>query len=525
MTKPQSAFLGIGIGALIVFFIHPASRSLLLQPWHTAGIRSEILGAPLFQKPSPLPKYKESDLKIPEKYFLIASLIARNTNTHYINPINQHDYKLALEFFNSLEQQDPDNALWPQLSAGLSCKSKDFEECMSYLEKASKKNYWDNGSVLIVNDLWKKMESLQSQRFAWQGLFAIRFKPVDTTTLILSISNDIKWGERVEYEQMKFRSYFIINAGLIRDFSTTIHDGNEASKAIFRMAGSRLHLDEGMTPSALETERVDFVNTIEKFLGTDMASRMRRELRSTSAWNVLLKSEQDIKNAQRYVSRLSILVTSLPSMILYSGCMFFLIMAFGQYFMSSINLNSKSDIKMTLFISLLVGVIFYTIFRSVYVSGMFMLLSVFVTLPKSINKTKFIAFTKQQSMLITFIGLVSFCLFGLWIFGINPTSLFLFEQAGILSVFVANPLLWLQSGLLIVGLSTLLAFSWAQKDDYSTPSVLGTILSYLGRRMVVLSLFLIIILVPICLYIDNNLQTIVESWINNEPRAFRVTQQ
>lgn len=525
MTKPQSVFLGIGIGALIVFFVHPASRSLLLQPWHTEGIRSEVLNNPLFQEPSPLPKYEENDLKIPEKYFLIASLIARNTNTHYLNSIEQYDYNLALEFFNRLEQLEPDNALWPQLSAGISCKSKDFEECMSYLEKASKKNYWDNGSVLIVNNVWKKLESLQSQRFAWQGLFAIRFKPVDTTTLILSIPDGIKWDEKEEYEQMKFRSYFIINAGLIRDFSTTIHDGNEASKAIFQMAGSRLHPDEGMTPSALETERVEFVNTIEKFLGHDMASRMRRELRSTSAWNVLLKSEQDIKNAHRYVSRLSVLITSLPSMVLYSGCMFILIMAFGKYLMSSINLNSKSDIKMTLLISLLVGIIFYIVFRDFYVCGMFVLLSVFVTLPKSINKVRFIEFTKLQSMLITFIGLISFCLFCLWIFGINPTSLFLIEQAGILSVFVATPLLWLQSGLLIVGLSTLLAFNWAHKDDYSIPSVLGITLSHLGRRMVVLSLFLIVILVPICLYVDSNLQLVVESWINSEPRAFRVTQQ
>ena len=202
MTKPQSVFLGIGIGALIVFIIHPASRSLLLQPWHTEGIKSEILNNPLLQEPSPLPKYKENDLRIPEKYFLIANLIARNTNTYHINPINQQDYNLAVEFFHRLEQQEPDNALWPQLSAGISCKSKNFEECLGYLEKASKKNYWDNGSVLIVNDLWKRMESLQNQRFAWQGLFAIRFKPVDTTTLMLSISNDVKWREKEEYEQM-----------------------------------------------------------------------------------------------------------------------------------------------------------------------------------------------------------------------------------------------------------------------------------------------------------------------------------
>lgn len=525
MTKPQSVFLGIGIGALIVFFIHPASRSLLLQPWHTEGIKSEILNNPLFQEPSPLPKYKENDLRIPEKYFLIANLIARNTNTYHINPINQQDYNLAVEFFHRLEQQEPDNALWAQLSAGISCKSKNFEDCLGYLEKASKKNYWDNGSVLIVNDLWKRIEKLQNQRFAWQGLFAIRFKPVDTTTLILSIPNDIKLGQKEEYEQMKFRSYFIINAGLIRDFSTTIHDGKEASKAIFQIAGSRLYPDEGMTPSAIETERVGFINTVEAVLGADMASRMRRELRSTSAWYVLLKSEQDIKNAHRYVSRLSVLVTSLPSMILYSGSMFLLIMVLGKYLMSSINLNSKSNIKMVLFISLLVGAIFYIIFRDFYVSGIFVLLSVFVTLPKSISKVSLITFTKQQSMLITLVGLVSLCLFCLWVFGVNPTSLFLSEQAGILSVFVATPSLWLQGGLLIVGLSTLLAFNWAHKDDYSIPSVLGAILSHLGRRMVVLTLFLIVILVPICLYVDNNLQLVVESWINNEPRAFRVTQQ
>jgi len=567
MTARGKLLLGCGLGGLLALVAHPISRSLLFYLFLGGNPEEALQKEPICSEPAPVPEPKNIEDMTELEIYRNATLIARNCLTTKALDVSERDYRIALRFFTEAEKHDPDNAVWPQMTAALSLRVAKHTQVRANLYRAAQKTSWRNGSEIIVHSIWRNLSRDANIRLSWQGLLALSYRPEDIPRLFatlkkltksraflistlrnsepnpihrpkipglpnpktMDIDEENPFAEEMQptfEKNMDFtlRIYLLFNAGLIRDFARSIESGKIAIETASFVSCVRVAPLGEFRPTVMETLRTQFIAHAHRVLGDEIGNRVLREFRSNTAWYAILRSPNEIANDKRKIFLLSLFAPIIPSSVFFAGITMTLLGILGY---TSARLWGKfphPDKRVILAIGTLGAVAIWEWSLPWMLAAWCVLLGGIVAYPMQTSRPGIAPIKGHGRMIINLIGILSFVLLVMWFAALNPSLLLAQKQSPFLSRMLMDSSMWGQLAFVILSLVIPIATAWAHMQRKPVLTCIGEAFANIGYMYSIIALVATLIVTPLAIYTDSQLQPIVESWILNEPQAFRITQ-
>lgn len=565
MSARGKLLLGCGLGGFLVFIVHPISRSLLLYPFLGNNPAITVQKEPICTSPAPIPEPKKLSEMSEIEIYRNAVLIARNCLTAKTATISDRDCTIALRFLLEADKADPDNAVWLQMAAAVSSRAGRYEDVRSFLYRAAQKTSWRDGSENIIQALWRDLSRDAKIRLSWQGLLALSYRPEDISKLFATLTSLTKsrafllsilqegnvnllrrpkaqpfvqpppnLSELTESERMSaeferdrdfaLRIYLLFNAGLIRDFARSIESGKIAIDVASDVSGVRVAPPGELRPSVVETLRTQFIAHAHRVLGDEIGIRTRREFRSNTAWFAILRSPNEIATEQRRIFLLSLFAPIIPSSVFLAGITMTLLGLLGYASARVWGIFPHPDKRAILVIASVGAVVVWAWSLSWMLGFWCLFLGGIIAYPMRTSKPEFTPIRGQKRLMLQLIGTLSFILLLIGYAALNPSQLLIQKQSPFLSRMLTDSSMWGQLAFVILSLVIPLATAWGHLQRKPVLSSIGEAFANIGYTFSIIALLIILIVTPLAIYIDSQLQPIVESWILNEPQAFRIIQ-
>ncbi|HWP31804.1 MAG TPA: hypothetical protein VNK96_08825 [Fimbriimonadales bacterium] len=567
MTAREKLLLGCGLGGLLALIAHPISRSLLFYPFLGSNPKEALQKEPICSVPAPIPEPKHIVDMTELEIYRNATLISRNCLSRNAQTISDRDCEIALRFLTEAEKYDPDNAVWPQIAAAISYHAGRYKDVRSFLYRAAQKTSWRNGSEILVQAIWHNLSRDAGIRLSWQGLLALSYRPEDIPKLFATLkkltksraslfstlrdsnANPLKQSETFDSpplpnpegdsesnawlkmnspieKDMDFvlRLYLLFNAGLIRDFARSIESGKIAIDVASDVTGARVAPPGELRPTAMETLRTQFIAHAHRVMGDEIGNRTRREFRSNTAWYAILRSSNEIAVEQRRVFLLSLFAPIIPSSVFFAGITVTLLGLLGYIFVHLWGKFPHPDNRVILAIAILGAVAVWACSSSWLLGAWCLLVGGITAYPMQTSKPGIVPIKGHSRLMLNLIGILSFVLLVIWFSSLNPSLVLAQKQSPFLARMLSDSSMWGQLAFVILSLVIPITTAWAHLQKKPVLAYIGKAFANIGFLLSIISLVAILIFTPLAIYIDSRLQPIVESWILNEPQAFRIIQ-
>ncbi|MCH8273227.1 MAG: hypothetical protein IH851_00355 [Armatimonadetes bacterium] len=526
MSAWQRLLLGFSIGGLLTLFVHPFSRALLLHPLRGDQIEGRVRTHPLTNDARQIPVPGDPAQMTDDEVYLTGHLIAMKAGREPAAPIPEDHYEVAMRFLRQAEARDRDNAYWPQLIAGLAVRADRPEAAVEVWARAARLSRWESGADRISRDLWEGIEAEEGIRLAWQGLLALRNRPEDASRLIARVPEALLAFPDADDadDETAARALSILNAGLMRDGADSLRTGRRASEMALRAAGLPLSSVIKERHAELERERSQFEQKVAAELGDGVSGRVHSELRRSIDWLVLLGDEEEIYRRRQALAAQTALTASVPSALLFAGAMLGGLALAGLLLQAAFGDIPHPDARLLFASGLALAALLLLAAWPWMLAVWSVILGGLLAVPLERARPGPVAWGLLTRGALAMIALVGLFLLCSWVFYSAASAQVLEPGTSPGERPAAAPERWAHLALFALSLAVPLAAAWARMKRRPILLVVGSAFARVGSLGAIAALAACVIAAPICLYLDVSARAEVESWIMNEPQAFKTDQ-
>jgi hypothetical protein len=521
VSKSWRAFYGAAVGALLVLFIHPASRPFLLTALSRWGSSKTFQNNPLvIESLKELPKV--TGLDVASVYMQVGAERALHPQSGQAG-----DWPSLMSVAAHAAQQDPDNAFWVQMQAVL---TDAMSKTVPPAQRANLRNLaieeWGKASHLARWDDYqtRKLGKLQAQLAvesggpaAWQyaAVYPLRgTAPIDAIgefarNLVLNLDSTSKSALILRYETL-------MNGRLIREGSRSIAIG-EAGVNMVESASYPKEIAATKNPRVMVITRAEFYNQLVHAGMTDQARQVLDTFKSNEGWLAFLRQE-NIGAETRDLRFLSVFTIVLPGALLAISLFGGLLWLIAALLRLKPGLMKIVEIPYGPAIGLALAIIVYTFTHLPLASlAVFACFGFLAFTPRNdrsrVNEPLGTAFELVQVIL----GCVLVILLVGFLVGLSTPGCQVFEELDVPKEFYGGSTLLLGLAGIVVALLSLAAPLWAVIQRIATPSILLAALRQFGRGLFLACLSLAIIATPICVLADRYVRGELGKIVANEP--------
>lgn len=523
MSRSWRAFYGAAIGALVVLFLHPASRPFMSSGFHW-GYSKTFRETPLILS---------NHAVLPHPNSLLNDSLWMETGAQNLDsrpPLTKNKLDMLLEVARRAAEADPQNAYWFQmraLFANEETKRKDVppvrrtqmrELAFRCWHQGAECARWDDQQTTRLRAIQKDLANEFGGPAAWQYAVVYPLRTAGPAEKIEGLGYEMIKGLGFESRHdLAIRYDTLVNGRLLRQGSRSLQIG-QVGATLVEIASYPRELRFAKTPRKLILTRMAFYNDLQRAGMHDEADLANRTFQSNDAWLAFTR-QQEISSHADQLRILSGFTITLPSALLLVsavGGLLWLLSALAKWKPELLKIVEPP-------IAPAVGVVLSAL---VYSATSLVLPTLAVA-----GCFGFLAFgpTHQRShapeQLGTIFELVVFalgCILALFcsffFIGLSTPAMHIFNSiSGFPPEFYGGSTLWLGLAGMIIGLLLLAGVIWAISQRMTTSSVEVLAFRQLGKGIFLGCLTLAILFTPISLITDRLLQAPLGQLVANEP--------
>lgn len=524
MSPRLRVAIGLVVGALLAMFWHARSRSLLLHPLDSPMVEELSTQHPLMEDRGPIPVPRLFAKMSHAEMLEFGSRMSMRLAERRSLPLAAEDFKISNAFLTEAESRDPTNALWPQLKASICVRMMNYDEAAKAWFRAARKDHWSDGSRTRMMKLWDQVAANTGARLSYQGLFAMQLKTAAPAQMILRVQRLIRSHSPPTDDEIRLRFATLINFGLLRDGSRSLKIGKLANQFCLAAAAPQFPSKGESGTKAVELIRGQFVNEVRHTLGDEAADRAGREISRAVAWSAILDDEATIQAKIQTTTVTALGSNSLPSVLFVASILFLTVGLIGLALTTLLGNTPHPDRRLIVGAGALIAIGALLVSDATLVFVWAIALTAFLLVPIHAAKVAPTPWNSFNFLTLGIIGVTTYGLVLLWAFSITPSAQLASERSVYVSGLVARPDIWSSLAFVVGSMLIPCSVPWARIKSRPLLRVVGESYSRVGLTIGMIGMLLTAIITPLCVYVDDRTQPVIESWILNEPRAFRMEQ-
>lgn len=524
MSPRLRVAIGLVVGALLAMFWHTRSRSLLLHSLDRDVVTELSMQHPLMEDKGPIPIPRQFAKMTHDETLEFGSRMSMRLAERRALPLTEEDFEISNAFLTEAEKKDPTNALWPQLRASIYVRMMNYQEAAVAWLRAARKDHWSDGSRTRMIKLWDQVAAHTGTRLSYQGLLAMQLKTAASAQLILRVQRLIRSYSPPTADEIRLRYASLINFGLLRDGSRSLRIGRLANQLCLAAAAPQFPSSGESGTKAIERVRGQFVVEVRRTLGDEAGDRAGREIARAVAWSALLEEDTTIQSKIQTTTVTALGSNSLPSVLFVASILFLTGGLIGSALTALLGNTPHPDRRVIVGVGGLIAIGALLVSDAILVFVWALALTAFLLVPVHAAKVAPTPWNSFNSLTLGIIGATAYGLALLWAFSITPSAHLASERSVYVSGLVARPEIWSSLSFVVASMLIPCSVPWARIKSRPLLRVVGESYSRVGLTFGMIGILLTAILTPLCVYVDDRTQPVIESWILNEPRAFRMEQ-
>lgn len=513
MNATSRACLGALLGALLTLAIHPASRPFLLSA--AIHIPSQKLESSIDHNlRQPAPPHSLSDAS------LWLQLACQRIALH--QTLTQGEVATTLEIADRAAQLEPENAYWPQVKAVILNTVRRNDEAAEAWQRASRGSVWNDYQTQRLGEARQRLAAISGANQAWQLAYVYHERSDVPALLIERYARMLLSQTGFEKkEDIQVRYATLLNGELLRNGSRSVTLGDHGAKVVELVAYPR-DLMGTSSPKRLWVGQNNLIRQMQAVGMNEETASAQNAFNNNEGWRALTPDDpMEHTNELSILSVLSATVIGACAVCAVTGTAIWGIgWAVSRRFGHLPRFSFITVVIMAGVLALATGLLTRDIWAAFVgaLAGSFLLVA-----PNQARRTQ----PEDLGPLFAFLLLVLSLMCGLVIgaYGIfqTPPAVAILPQLGIPSDYYSTPLL-LGLSFIFVSLGIIAVPIWALVQRLGTPHVLGLALRKLGVYLAFGSLVTGIIVGPVAVYLDRQLEQTLSEMVGNEPVYYFVHQ-
>ena len=516
MTRTGRGLLGALLGALLTLSLHPVSRPYMI------GLSSRI-------PPAMLRECVDSYAKtVPEPKNLVEASLWMQLAAKRIyefDKLSDKEWKTLMQIAVEGQQHDVTNAFWPQMKAILYEDRGSSKLAEHAWIDASHCVKWDDYQTRRLLQARDRLADITGVKESWQ-LALLYYARSDDVAMCLErlVKHQLSDAPDDTPSGLELRYATLLNGDLLRHYAHSTKTNVEAMNIVELAAyqPALVPLIGTVSPKRLWAGENTIVVNLEKILRQPEYSRRARKIFSNAeSWRALTIRDTNESDAAKYSST-SVVALSLASAALALAAIGTLIWLVGNFVEWRLARSKEIKWYVAVALAIVLGAAVYVLTGYLPASFVIALCAAFLTVaPDRSRKTRPTDLGPLFSLMAVLLGILCSVMLGIYFVISTPEAVMILPNVGVPSEYLDKPVL---AGLASVtfGLVMLIAPFWAIAHRVGTPYVLGLILTKFGAFISVASLTLGVILGPMCVYVDRQIDGTLFQLLTNEPLHYYV---
>jgi hypothetical protein len=506
MTAGGRLAAGFIAGGVMMLIVHPRSRPIMAYAFQPDNVRSVLSTNPLSNEP--LEFFPPPAEMSGQKRYLAAFRIVRRLLSGWVKP-DERDLSIVESFIENSAIQEPDNAYWPQLLAGMDGYIGNKAAGLRAWKSATERGRWETGEGEALQLLWRQMERAEGIRLAWQGVFALDHSSKGPSNFIVTNVNEFA------YVDVDARFASLTNAAVILDSSRSFASASAAIALAEKAVFGRINPIDSLGQRRYEEVKSEFPRQVEKLLGADAAVRAIKELQTVESWQAFYRS--GAPNARSATARLeveSLLTSSLPSSLLMASLILLFAGLSGVLIAHGLGSILNPDKRIISTAGVATAVAVYLKSGAILLGLWVLTITAILCIPQLVARDVAIPWQRRErnsAILVAGLGMILLTVY--FLLKSTPAK-YLLSQSIEPSVLGAV-------SFLILSLSIPVAAVWARVRRVSIFRAVGETLKLIGLSGALIGLAFTLVAAPASLWRDAANRKLLDSWIRNEPATFR----
>jgi len=494
------------LGAIITLVAHPASRPFMLSAVN--GVPQRKLVQCVDHNLDQLPPPHNLDGASLWLQFAAERIVAHQ-------PLRPKEMKSTLEIADRASELEPENAYWPQMKFVLLASAGQSEAAYAAWQRGSRCSVWVDYQTHRLSDARNRLAQLVGAQQAWQNAYVLHERTEIPALLIERYSRALLAQSGFDKkEDIEARYVTLINNNLLRTGSRSTAIGDHGAKIVELVAYPR-DLVTTFSPKRLWVGQNNLLKRMSAFGLDEEMANARQAFANNDAWRALTPEDpSELSNELSLASVLSSTIIGACAVSAFAGA---IIWAAGWLISTRLgHLPRFSPINVACFATIL-AVLGAFLTHDIWAAIVGILASAFLlvgpTNPRSAQPEDL---GPLFSFLLILIALMSGLAFGAYGVFQTPPASALLPQLGIPSDYYSTPLS-LGLACIFISLALIAVPIWALVQKLGTPHVLGLAIRKLGVYLAYGSLAAGIILGPLAVYADRQMDQTLGELVGNEP--------
>lgn len=498
MTRTGRALLGAALGAALTLLVHPASRPFLLSafltPTHKVAARQRGI-------PKNLAELSDWMLAIGERY-------------EHRNPTQLTELQNALVAAKEGERLDPQNAFWPQMIAALQFQLGQPDEAKRSWIRASVQNRWyDYQTAALLKEQQRLADDFGAEQ-SWQYAYVYHQRSGSAISMIDSYSRSILRSAKVDDKDgLLLRTASVLNGHLLRQGCQSIPLGTVGA-IIAENACHPPDLDMAPSPNRhkLHLARVSMQDRLRRMGREDLADQVAHVYREADGWDAFVDPVQANEEINE-LSFLGIFLVLLPGLVIPIAAVAIPLWLLGQ----ALRKVERIHIVPAAIAGMLIGIGVYAITFLPLAALATFLCSLFLSVTPKRERASADDLGPMFSFTAGTLAFVFLLLAGSFVIGISAPAVSVFPYLQVPQEYFGGSGVLLALSMIVLAMILLVAPLFAVALRVATPTVLGLALRKFSSFLAYLSLMLVVIGTPLCMYFDRQNSESLKRLVVNEP--------
>ncbi|MDR3690191.1 MAG: hypothetical protein P4L46_12480 [Fimbriimonas sp.] len=516
MTSVGRAFLGALLGALLTLCIHPASRPFMIGLcWRIPpSVLLDSVDANAMTLPEP------SSLAQASLWEQLAATRIRN-----FEKLSNNEWKSLIAIAGAAQGRDPTNAFWPQIQAVLFDDRGDTPAAVKAWIAAAKCSTWNDYQTARLLNARERLKQISGTKASWQLAFLYYARSDDVASCLERLTKHLLQNlPDNTADSLELRFATLLNGDLIRRYARSTKTNVDAMNIVELATFPSNLLATNVTPRLVHSAHIEILSNFRTILHRqdycDVAKRIFSNCESWRAFTVRDTNDEDVAQ----YSAVSVLAASVAGAFMVLSALGVLIWTIGKFVEWRLSRFKEIKWQVAVAIGILLGSLVYALTQYVPASFVLALCAAFLTVaPDRSRKARPTDLGPLFVFMAIVLGIACSALLATFFVMTTAESIVILPNVGVPPDYLEKPVL---AGLsaVIFGLVLLIAPFWAIAHRVGTPHVLGLILTKFGAFIFVSCLTLSVILGPLAVYADLQVEHVLFQFLTNEPLHYYVIQ-
>jgi len=513
MTPAGRACLGALLGAILTLVAHPISRPFMLSAISGTPQRKlvQCVDHNLGQPPAP----HNLDGASLWLQFAAERIVARR----FLRP---KEMSTTLEITDRAAQLEPENAYWPQMKAVLLASAGQSAPAYAAWKRASRCSVWIDYQTKRLTDARERLAQLTGAHQAWQYAYVLHERSEVPALLVERYSRSLLAQSGFDKrEDIETRYVTLINNDLLRTGSRSTAVGDHGAKVVELVAYPK-DLIGTISPKRLWVGQNNLLKQMSNVGMVEEMSNARQAFANNEAWRAFTPDDpNEMPNELSLASVLSATVIGACAVAAFAGAV---IWGAGWLISARLGNRLRYSIPIVAGFATVLGTLCAILTHDLWAVMVGVLASAFLLVGPSQPRT---AQPEDLGPLFSFLLIVIATMSGLAIgaYGIfqTPPAGALLPQLGIPSDYYSTPLS-LGLACIFITLALIAVPIWSLVQKLATPHVLGLAIRKVGIYLAYGSLATGILLGPVAVYADREMDQTLGELVGNEPLYYIIHQ-